>query len=144
MDVRDRYLCTTDRDWHRVGYPTSDNYSWIELRPRPLTDGHHESGFRYLSLTGVWTDDRGGIVLDDDDGVRREDLHQWADHVMLYGVVNIDVELDGTIRLMCWGPKQSWECNERPDFYPSSAMFYPSDFDNTIALLTTYKEIREK
>ena len=130
MDVRDRYLCTTDRDWHRVGYPTSDNYSWIELRPRPLSDGHHDSGYRYLALTGGWIGD---------DGIQREDLHQWADHAMFYGVTNIDVELDGTIRIMCWGANH-WDTDT--DFYGSSAMFYPQDLDSTIKLLETYKKIR--
>jgi len=140
MDVRDRYLCAAGREWHRVGYPTSDNYSWIELRPRPLSDGHHESGYRFLSLTGAWTDDKGGTVLfDDDDGVRREDLNQWADHAMFYGVTNIDVELDGTIRIMCWG-KNNWDHDG--DFWSSSAMFYPQDLDSTIELLKTYKKIR--
>lgn len=63
---------------------------YIEFRPRPKKDGLHDSGYRFIQLTGV-----------DDDG-NRHDLGEWHDHLVVEPACNIDVEPDGTIRIMPW------------------------------------------
>lgn len=63
---------------------------WIEFKPRPKKDGLHDSGYRFIQLTGV-----------DDDG-NRHDLGEWHDHLIVEPGCNIDVEPDGTIRIMPW------------------------------------------
>lgn len=63
---------------------------WIEFKPRPKTDGLHDSGYRFIKLTGVDTDGE------------RHDLGEWHDHLIVEPGCNIDVEEDGTIRIMPW------------------------------------------
>lgn len=64
---------------------------WVEFQPRPKKDGLHDSGYRFIRLTGV--DKEGG----------RHDLGEWHDHLIVEPECNIDVEPDGTIRIMPWG-----------------------------------------
>lgn len=88
-------------------------FSWLEFQPRPKKDGLHDSGYRFIRLTGV-THVKG-------QGELRTPLHQWSDHVVLNGPVNIDVEADGTIRIMPWLHK-NW-ISQDGTFYTSSAIF---------------------
>ena len=94
---------------------TENTFDWLEFRFRPKKDGLHDSGYRFIALTGVNRTD---------DGEDRAELHQWSDHVVLYGPTNIDVTAEGTIRIAPWsgGP---WVNRDRT--FISSAMFYPSD-----------------
>jgi hypothetical protein len=61
---------------------------YFEFIPRPKKDGLHESGYRYIQLVGV-THSR-----------ERIDCGGWHDHLLSEVPVNIDVEPDGTIRIM--------------------------------------------
>jgi hypothetical protein len=113
----------------------TSKYAWIELRVRPHEVGLHESGFRYLAFTGYWHDDDGNL--------QKEDLHQWADHALFYGPVNIDAQPDGTIRIMSWGSAQSGWVNE-DTFLGSDGTFHPGDYDTAISLMDTMKGIHEE
>jgi hypothetical protein len=63
---------------------------YIKFEPRPKKDGLHDSGFRHIRLIGV--DKVGGEI----------DLGEWHDHLVVEPSCNIDVEPDGTIRIMPW------------------------------------------
>ncbi len=104
-------------------------FEWLEFRPRPKKDGLHDSGYRFIALTGVNRTD---------DGEQRTELHQWSDHVVLYGPTNVDVTADGTIRIMPWsgGP---WINRDRSFF--SSAEFHPSDSVKAQSLMTVMEEM---
>lgn len=65
------------------------------------------------------------------------------DHVVLNAPVNIDVEPDGTIRLMSWGGHGGW-VDDHPSFHASSAMFHAADVDKAIASMEVDRQIREK
>lgn len=130
-EVRDQWICDGG-GWVRPGEPTSDKYTWIELRPRPYGVGLHDSGFRYLALTGCWIEN---------DEVQSEDLHQWADHALFYGPTNIDVELDGTIRIMPWG-RNEWVNEDK--FFGSDGMFHPANYAAAMGLMDAMKGIHEE
>jgi hypothetical protein len=132
-EVRDQWICH-DGLWTRPGDPHSNKYRWLELRARPYDLGLHESGFRFLAFTGCW--------IDDDGEVQKEDLHQWADHAIFYGPVNIDVEPDGTLRIMSWGTGGDW-INE-DGFLGSSGMFHPSDYAKAISMMNTMRNVHEE
>ena len=96
------------------------HYDYIEIKMRPKKDGLHESGYRYIRIVGVWTDD--------DAQTHREDLHQWADHVRFQermGVssgVNVEFTEDGVLRMWSrWG----FVCTDGKFFY-STATFQPA------------------
>ena len=115
-----------------------DNYDWLEFSYRPLKDGLHDSGYRYIKLVGVtMSPERDGTV-------EKAELHQWADHVMLAGITNIDVTRDGTIRLMQWGSRSGGWVNSWGGFYGSDAMFHTKNIDQAISYLETEKEIQKK
>ena len=78
---------------------------YIEFQPRPEEDGLHDSGYRFIRLTGV--DREGG----------RHDLGEWHDHLLIETQCNIDVEPDGTIRIMPWGSAKFY-------FTPGYERFY--------------------
>ena len=92
-------------------------FDWLEVDKRPLKDGIHDSGFRYITIVGVTIE--GGREV-------RTDLHQWSDHIMFnsfidpYSGVNIDFTRDGTMRIMPWGGGK-WKMDG--DKFYSSAMF---------------------
>lgn len=76
---------------------------YIEFRPRPKKDGLHDSGYRFIRLVGV-----------DGEG-NDHDLGEWHDHLIVEPKCNIDVEPDGTIRIMPWSqtkfhfdPERQW------------------------------------
>jgi hypothetical protein len=113
-------------------------YDWIELEYRPKKDGLHDSGYRFLKLTGAkMSPKRDGTVY-------REDLHQWSDHVMFQGPSNIDVTPDGTIRIMPGiGPSMQWVCYDTPVFF-SSATFHAVNMAAAVKRLELEQEIIEK
>ena len=108
-----------------------DKYDWLEFSYRPLKDGLHDSGYRYIKVVGVTMTA---------DGVEEEELHQWADHVLLNGITNIDVTKDGTIRLMCYIGQGGWREQMR-GFHGSDAMFAANNLDETVRQLEMEKEI---
>lgn len=97
-------------------------YDWLEFSYRPKKDGLHDSGYRFIRLVGVNRTDT---------SVEKTELHQWSDHVVLEGPVNIDVQEDGTVRIMPWsgGP---WVNRDHDGSYHSSAMFGPADVDQAV------------
>ena len=139
MDVRDIYLSAGSEafDWHRPGYPKADRFQYIELRARPSDEGLHESGYRFLALTGCWYEQEENMTERGD--LKRQDLHQWSDHIVFYGPVNIDVEPDGTIRISPWGTN-TWKSDDA--FYASSAMFHPSDPEKAIRFMEITNDSR--
>lgn len=94
---------------------TQSTFHWLEFNFRPKKEGLHDSGYRFIRLVAVTRAKQGGVT--------RTPLHQWADHVVLNGPVNIDVEANGTIRIMPWD-HPGWTTNHDDHFY-SSAMFDP-------------------
>ena len=96
-------------------------FRWLEFKPRPKKDGLHDSGYRFIQLTGVNFAENHGEI--------RTPLHQWSDHVVLNGPVNIDVEADGTIRIMPWLAK-GWISQNGDGHFYSSAMFDPVESSN--------------
>jgi len=108
-------------------------YDWLEFSYRPLKDGLHDSGYRYIKLVGVTMSPKR------DGTVEKEELHQWSDHVLLNGITNIDVQEDGTIRLMCWGGSNGWISDNLT--FSSSAIFYARDMTSAIRSLEVSKEI---
>lgn len=81
---------------------------YIEFRPRPKKDGLHDSGYRFIQLTGVDVD--GG----------RHDLGEWHDHFIVEPKCNIDIEPDGTIRIMPW-TGDGWKFDpDKPSFYSTA------------------------
>jgi hypothetical protein len=63
---------------------------YIKFQPRPKRDGLHDSGYRFIRLVGV------------DEDRAEHDLGEWHDHLVVEPACNIDVEPDGTIRIMPW------------------------------------------
>lgn len=59
--------------------PTSIELAWIEFKPRPKKDGLHDSGYRFIALTGV-----------DKDGNRHQ-MGEWHDHLIVEPKCNIEV-----------------------------------------------------
>ena len=108
-------------------------YKWIEFKPRPKKDGLHDSGYRHIRLTGVQMDE-------DTRELTRTDLNQWSDHVLLFGAVNIDVQEDGTIRLMDWS-RGAWTHDGR---LGSDATFEPSNWDKAVSLVQTYADMAKE
>jgi len=88
------------------------SFEWIEFAYRPKKDGLHDSGYRFLRVTGV--------RRLDDGTTEKVETHGWADHIAFYGPLNIDVEPDGTIRVMArasdgWAePPYYYHSDERP------------------------------
>ncbi len=111
-------------------------YDWLEFSYRPLKDGLHDSGYRFIKLIGVTMSDKR------DGTIHQEELHQWADHLVLTGSANIDVTRDGTIRIMSWGNQGGWKVPRSwSGYYGSDAMFHAKDMDAAIKRLETEKRI---
>ena len=70
---------------------------YIKFQPRPKKDGLHDSGYRYIRLIGVGKDNH-----------QEYDLGEWHDHLIVEPSCNIDVEDDGTIRIMPWSGTKFW------------------------------------
>lgn len=107
-------------------------YRWLEFHPRPKKDGLHDSGYRYIRLVGAYVDEEGEI--------HTEDLHQWSDHVLLYGPTNIDVTEDGVIRIMSWTAGGGWITTDH-GWFPSSAMFYPDNPEQAVKTMQVNVEV---
>jgi len=106
------------------------SFEWIEFVYRPKKDGLHDSGYRFLQVTGVRRLNGGAT--------EKVETHKWADHIVFYGPVNSDVEPDGTIRVMSRGG-DGWA---EPDYYyQSDAEFYPHDIDAAIKCLRAHQQI---
>lgn len=79
----------------------TQQYDWLEIKMRPKIDGLHDSGYRFIQITGV--------ALDENRDEIRTPLNQWSDHVLFtnfmdeYQGVNIDFTADGVMRIMGWG-----------------------------------------
>jgi hypothetical protein len=114
----------------------STEYRWLEFYPKPKKDGLHDSGYRYIRLVGVWIEDG---------EEKREELHQWSDHVLLNGPVNIDVTEDGVIRIMPWltKGKGGWVHYDSNFFY-STAEFHPADYGPVMAGMSWTQAFAER
>ena len=100
------------------------SYRWVEIKPRPLKDGLHDSGYRFLRTYGG------------NAGVDPVEMHTHADHAQFFGAVNIDVTRDGTFRVMGHG----WRI---PDYlYSSDAEFYPDNVGAAIKYMQTMNQIK--
>lgn len=90
------------------------SYDWVEIKCRRKKDGLHDSGYRFIQVTGVRRRKAGKLV--------KKPLHQWSDHVLFNGPVNIDFEPDGTMRIMpsAGGPLVP----DVENLFCSSALFY--------------------
>jgi hypothetical protein len=73
--------------------PTVREYDWLEWDYRPLSDGLHDSGYRFIRVAGV---------IEQEHANNTYPLHQWADHIVVEGAVNMDVTRDGRMRIMPW------------------------------------------
>ena len=69
-----------------------EEFDYLTWKYRPLKDGLHDSGYRYMQITG-WIRVRGQDPV-------QIPLYQWADHIAVEGSVNMDVEANGTMRIM--------------------------------------------
>ena len=104
-----------------------NRYNWLEIKMRPKSDGLHDSGYRYIQVTGVYRDENRVE--------HRDNLHQWSDHVLFQGFttrhqgVNIDFTAEGVMRLMPWGGASHWASDDVEMFF-SSAVFKPEGNDN--------------
>lgn len=123
--------CNAVRPWK---YPTGDTFDWLEFHPRPESDGLHDSGYRFISVVGV--------TVNEDGELTKTQLHEWADHVVLAGVTNIDVQSDGTIRLMPNFSRSGWKVQSGWGWFGSDAMFVAADLDSAIRQLQTEKQMR--
>lgn len=111
-------------------------FQWIEIDPRPLKDGLHDSGYRFLRLTGVSLDQDGKEV--------RTPLHQWSDHAIFLGPVNIDTTSDGRMRIMLWSQGQ-WDCEDaRHGLFVSTAVFHVPDFKDAARTVEVLNEVHYK
>ena len=104
-------------------------YAWLEWKYRPLREGLHDSGYRYIQVAGVVIE-----MLPASDGElvqqqTRYSLHQWADHIIVEGSVNMDVEPNGTMRIMPWLGEVIVEKYET-DFRGSDAWFEVKNKEN--------------
>lgn len=114
-------------------------FDWIEFYPRPKKDGLHDSGYRYIQLTGVrWPEHP---TLAERGALEKVELNQWADHVLLFGAINIDVEPDGTIRLMNWSHPGRWT---HDGFMGSTAQFGNTDWDQAVQVVQMYADIERR
>ncbi len=109
------------------------SFEWVEFAYRPKKDGLHDSGYRFLCVTGV--------RRLDDGTTEKVVTHQWADHIVFYGPSNIDVEPDGTIRVMARAG-DGWA--EPPYYHQSDAEFYPNDMQRAIKYLRVHESIEMK
>ena len=98
-------------------------FDWIEIIPRPLKDGLHDSGYRFLRTIG-------GVV-----GGDPVEMHEWADHVQFQGAVNIDVTRAGVLRVMGRMGGGGWK--EPKHLYVSDGEFFPSDMPAAMNYLQT-------
>ena len=109
------------------------SFEWVEFAYRPKKDGLHDSGYRFLRVTGV--------RRLDDKTTEKVETHEWADHIAFYGPLNIDVEPDGTIRVMARAA-DGWA--EPPYYYSSDAEFYPNDMPRAMSYLRVHEDIAAK
>ena len=115
-------------------------YHWLEFDWRPLKDGLHDSGYRFLRVRGAKWDRKNSEI-------EYDELHQWADHITLMGPVNIDVTRDGVIRIMPWwgnAGEHGWVNQYGHRFFGSDAMFDPSDWERAISMMRNYKRVEDE
>ena len=84
-------------------------FQYLIFKPRPKKDGLHDSGYRYIKLTGVTRDGE------------HHELGQYPDHLVVEAPCNIDVQDDGTIRIMPWSGKL--QADTTSPFWYSSAIW---------------------
>ena len=117
-----------------------NRYDWIEFHPktprrwwsfRNYGTGLHDSGYRFIRCVGVEMDRKTRELT-------RTELNQWADHVVMYGPVNIDVTDGGVIRLMTHGSRSGWYS---PSDWGSDAEFFSLDPDADHRYIKTLGEI---
>lgn len=106
------------------GTPTE--FDWLEWKYAGPND-LHDSGYRYLMVVGV---------LDD----KKYALHTSADHITIYGSVNMDVTAEGIVRIMSWGGKL--RLSHR--FLGSDATFMTTTPGAAVSLITTMAVIEAK
>jgi hypothetical protein len=90
--------------------------SYIRFRPRPKKDGIHDSGYRFIELTGVTHDGT------------EYPLGSWHDHFLLEPGCNIDVTPEGEIRIMPALGKTRFLINPEQKIFTSSAWIHPDGF----------------
>ena len=103
------------------------SYQWIEIKPRPLKDGLHDSGYRFLRTAGA------------SNNTEPVEMHEWADHIAFYGPVNIDVTRDGIFRVMGRGASE-WQ--EPKHLYQSDGEFSPVDVAAAIKYVQDMNRIK--
>ena len=103
-------------------------FDWLEWE-YDKGDDLHDSGYRYLSIVGV---------LDN----QRFPLHTAADHILIYGTVNMDVTPEGIMRIMAWDRGKLRAMY--PGFWGSSAMFITTEPKSAARLVTDMAEITSK
>lgn len=86
--------------------------AYIKFIPRPIEDGLHDSGYRYIKLVGV-----------DLETKTEYDLGEGHDHLIVDPPCNIDVEPDGTIRIMPWAGTKFY-CQEGETGFFSTAWIH--------------------
>ena len=114
-----------------------NTYLWLEVKMRPKKDGMHDSGYRFIQVTGV---SRGEDVIEP--VWIRTPLHQRADHLTLYGVANIDFTEDGTMRIMCHDRAGGWVTQGWIE--GSDAEFRSVDVSESVSLLNVMDDVYGK
>ncbi len=110
-------------------------YIWLEVKMRPKKDGMHDSGYRFIQVTGVSRGERVNEWV-------RTPLHQWADHLALYGVANIDFTEDGVMRIMCHDRAGGWV--DQGWTGGSDAEFRSVDVATSASLMAVMEDVYEK
>jgi hypothetical protein len=96
-------------------------FDWLEWHYAEPNDPLHDSGFRYLSVVGVVGD-------------VKHHLGSSADHIQVYGGVNMDVTMQGVMRIM---PNTGKLRMLIPGFMMSDALFVTTEPDRDAALIET-------
>ena len=110
-------------------------YLWLEVKMRSRRDGMHDSGYRFIQVTGVSREEDSIELI-------RTSLHQWADHLTLYGVANIDFTEDGVMRVMCYDHAGGWVSQGWTE--GSDAEFRSADVERSARLMKTMDDVYKK
>ena len=94
-------------------------FDWIEWGWDPDSNDLHDSGYRYLTVMGVV----GGV---------KHYLGTAADHIQVYGGVNMDVTAEGVMRIM---PNTGKLRVLFPGFMGSDALFATTEPDQDAKLI---------